>query len=428
MPNDFRTITNLSILALILVLGGRLMVDFGILDFWALFDIPTIPIWLTTLACFAIPALAYFGTLFTFAHQVSDYAELTRKDKVRELKSFQAISNTRFGPEETPAKLSWLLPTFDATSVYVRTNLSRHRPSEYFFAGLMLSCAYLLTGFFVSLPHSDDSVRALPSFAFAPFTKTDLLSREYLDSVRATITPVFWAFIGAYFYALQSLSLRVNARDATPGHFYSLVVRLFASIFLALLLHHIYFGIASDFGNSDKVARILPAAYFFCGIFPEAIQTRIWQLVKDLTKTPDRKPFRPALDIIDGIGEVHIERLEEIGIDSAYVLAVSDPFLTFVRLPYRLSQIVDWIGQSLLVLHFGESTAVNLRSKGIRNILDLAAYFGTDKDYRKQISELEQALYMMPGTLKIKWESISTTQPLIRLQELSQALAENERA
>jgi hypothetical protein len=436
MPNNVRTIANLSILALILVLSGRLMADFGLLDFWALFDVPTIPIWLAAVACLAFPTLAYFGTLFTLEHQASDYFELQQIEKIKKLNSFKKVENLAVdkGGQRNwkSVALGWVQTTLDRTlfgsdpkSVFVRNNISRHSTTEYLLSGLVLSVAYALLGLFVTVPLDIRNLDSVSSYGLIPFLNAGLLPSVGLLSSSDTVavgiamTSVFWAYLGAYFYSLRSLLLRVNSRDATPGHFYALTVRLVASVSLALLLHHIVFG------TLDTASRILPAAYFFCGVFPEVFMNYIWQKVKTFLNIEGSRPKESLLDRIDGISDVQIERLQEVGIDSAFALAVCDPIRTFVRLPYRLPQIIDWIDQALLILHFGGDGTTALRKIGVRSILGLVSF---DPLGKTLTADIAPKVGMTADTFAAKWQAIIGTQPFIRLQELAQALAESEKS
>jgi hypothetical protein len=52
--------------------------------------------------------------------------------------------------------------------------------------------------------------------------------------------------------------------------------------------------------------------------------------------------------MIEGMSRDKIDRLSELGIDSAQYLACQNPFVLWPRLPYDLLLLIDWIGQAQL--------------------------------------------------------------------------------
>jgi hypothetical protein len=47
--------------------------------------------------------------------------------------------------------------------------------------------------------------------------------------------------------------------------------------------------------------------------------------------------------MLDDLTKEKVDRLNELGIDSAQVLACQNPFIIWPKLPYDLGLIVDWI-------------------------------------------------------------------------------------
>ena len=75
--------------------------------------------------------------------------------------------------------------------------------------------------------------------------------------------------------------------------------------------------------------------------------------------------------MIEGLSRNHADRLLELGIDNAEVLATQNPFLMLARTPYELALIVKWVGQAQLYLRAKEKGTKALRAAGINEISDL---------------------------------------------------------
>src|SRR5713226_8565767 len=63
--------------------------------------------------------------------------------------------------------------------------------------------------------------------------------------------------------------------------------------------------------------------------------------------------------------------LKKIGIDDVEDLAAANPILLLTDTSYAFAQIVDWIGEALLLHYFGSDQAGQLRRFGVRTLLNL---------------------------------------------------------
>jgi hypothetical protein len=79
----------------------------------------------------------------------------------------------------------------------------------------------------------------------------------------------------------------------------------------------------------------------------------------------------PDVYSIDDLTREKIDRLNELGIDSAQMLAKQNPFLLLPRLPFDLGLLVDWIAQAQLYVLVKEAALAELRKKYVRDIFDL---------------------------------------------------------
>lgn len=370
--------------------------------------------------CITIPVLGYFGVLFTYAHQNSDFRELLAIEQFRRLPGFMPFAKQITDPVKAARQSNSLVFLDGEVGQIVRNQIARHSLSECFGALIVMGLAFGLIGFFVCLPVQRITLE-MSAYGLWPFPSAGPAAARIDEAAYArSMTALFWAYIGAFAYAFKALTDRLNSRDATPGHFYMLTGRLILACCAATLVHHANFGIGV--GATDK---LLPALYFFCGVFPQRILDWVWHKVSEQFSLETPKETTPPLTEVTGLTEQHIQRLAEIGIDSAHALALADPIRSFVRLPYRLSQLIDWVSQSLLFWAFGTDGGNKLRAAGIFNILETGEIFFEKEDLGTKF--LADVLGMNADALEAKWEAIENSQPYIRLKELADALAEHER-
>jgi hypothetical protein len=189
-----------------------------------------------------------------------------------------------------------------------------------------------------------------------------------------------FAFIGAYIYVLARLLSRVNNNDIYPISYYYYIARFVTAVLVAMILRHLigFFLDPSQLKDSELIMLLLGFAIGFSpDLFIFAILRRAYQFVKipGGQNDPDQNvlPTNMSLLMIEGLTRDKIDRLTELDIDNAQILANQNPFIIWPRLPYSLTLIVDWIAQAQLY-DFSKETAMKaLRAIGINNIYDLHA-------------------------------------------------------
>jgi len=133
---------------------------------------------------------------------------------------------------------------------------------------------------------------------------------------------------------------------------------------------------ASVFGL-DSTAILLLIAFgvgFAPDLFLIAILRRAFQVMKVWGNRGDPTATQPTtlpLLMIDDLSRDKVDRLGELGIDSAQVLARQNPFLLLPRLPFDLVLIVDWIAQAQLYALVKDVKLEALRNTYIRDVFDL---------------------------------------------------------
>jgi len=102
---------------------------------------------------------------------------------------------------------------------------------------------------------------------------------------------------------------------------------------------------------------------------------RAFQIVKirGTRNDPDPADLPTSLPLlmIDDLSREKIDRLGELGIDSAQILSQQNPFLLLPRLPYDLGLLVDWIAQAQLYVLAKDKGLKALRAIQVRHIFDL---------------------------------------------------------
>jgi hypothetical protein len=209
------------------------------------------------------------------------------------------------------------------------------------------------------------------------------LEDEKLDTYqRGTFLALSMAFLGSYVYMLLSLVFRVQNNDIHPMAFYAYGVRIVVSCIVAIVLRHV----TSLFGASFEASQMIVLLGFVVGFAPDlfiAVMARkAFQAVKIIGIQPDPSaedlPTSQNLLMIEGMSRDKIDRLNELGIDSAQHLACQNPFLIWIRLPFDLSLVVEWIAQAQLYRWAKEVRIKSMRGVGINNIFDFYEFLASD--------------------------------------------------
>jgi hypothetical protein len=234
----------------------------------------------------------------------------------------------------------------------------------YFFI-LFLGFVTILVGFYV------DDLFAMPTVLLGGLKST--ADADYAAYQMQTFGVLAMAFLASYVYSLGRLLDRVNNNDLYPISLYYYAVRIVIACVVAAVLRHT----AEAFGVVGSPMLLLMG--FGIGFAPDlfvvAITRRAFQALKIWGSrddpAPESRPTSLPLLTIDDLSREKIDRLNELGIDSAQVLARQNPFLLLPRLPYDLGLIVDWIGQAQLYALVRDKPLMALREVLVRDTFDL---------------------------------------------------------
>lgn len=188
-----------------------------------------------------------------------------------------------------------------------------------------------------------------------------------------TFVVISMAFIASYVYSLGRLLDRVNNNDLYPISLYYYAARMVIACAVAAVVRHSANALGVE--NSEMLLLIGFGIGFAPDLFIVAVTRRAFQAVKIWGSRGDpasatRPPSLPLL-MIDDLSRDKIDRLSELGIDNAQVLARQNPLLLLPRLPYDLGLLVDWIGQAQLYVLVKDKALEKLRAIYIRDVFDL---------------------------------------------------------
>jgi hypothetical protein len=248
-------------------------------------------------------------------------------------------------------------------------------------------------------------------------TPTDADYRTYQMQTFAVLA---MAFLASYVYSLGRLLDRVNNNDLYPISLYYYASRVIIACVVAAVMRHT----ADVFGVSSSAMLLLlgfaigfAPDLFVLAITRHAFQTlKIWGSRDDPSATT--RPTSLPLLVIDDLTREKIDRLNELGIDSAQTLARQNPFLLLPRLPYDLGLIVDWIGQAQLYALVRDEKLQLLRAMMIRDAFDLYIRL-QDENARPEVT---QALGISAPAALTLMSQLDQDQSFARLRQVRVAM------
>jgi hypothetical protein len=225
----------------------------------------------------------------------------------------------------------------------------------------------------------------------------------------AVRTPVYFAFLGAYFFSVQMLFRRYLRRDLHPGAYTSVTLRIILAVIGTWVAVEVFYPLSqanvaaaqAGAAQDSLVNQSLLYIGFAIGVFPSVV----WQMLATTGKRfgafirlPSMRNELPLSDL-DGLTIWHEARFEEEDIENIPNLATADvvELLLHTRIPP--DRIVDWLDQAILYTALGaespkSSKRAVLRAQGIRNAVGLM------EAYRKSIvrDDTDALEKLLPGS------------------------------
>ena len=194
----------------------------------------------------------------------------------------------------------------------------------------------------------------------------------FQQQVRSAVA-VFAGFTGAYAWSIRYFFREIEAGRFSAYSFINGTGALLAGSLGTLILWHI---VAAALGSKEALsldASTLFAAGIIAGYvcavpvpakLPEGISRLLWP--RGLSA-----PLIP-LQWVDGLSHAARRQLMFLRIYDVQNLATANPLLLAVATSYNLNEIIDWIGQSRLILRIKDQQRLSmLRQRSVRTIFEL---------------------------------------------------------
>ncbi|HEV3470994.1 MAG TPA: hypothetical protein VG148_16845, partial [Pyrinomonadaceae bacterium] len=232
---------------------------------------------------------------------------------------------------------------------------------------------------------------------------------EATDKWLAVFSPVRssvrFAFIGAYFFALQLLFRRYVRRDLRASAYVAVSLRIILAMLGIWVIGAVLEMVPPDWGVGDRdspqFVNTLLVMGFVVGVFPRVV----WQVVQAGLKkrlggwiAPNMETQLPISDL-DGLTVWHEARFEEEDIENVPNMATADIVDMMINTRFPPDRIIDWVDQAILYTHLGheddkdKSRRALLRAHGIRTASALV------EAYNRSVAHGDRDLFekILPG-------------------------------
>jgi hypothetical protein len=160
-----------------------------------------------------------------------------------------------------------------------------------------------------------------------------------LDPDQSLVT---FAFLGAYFFALQLIWQGYVRTDLRPKTYTTITVRVLVVVIFSWLIE------ATMGGGSPESLYLLA---FAAGLVPDSILHLIWEKALPRLGNILNQDRQQPLTELEGIDLYERTRLSEEGITSVEALAHHDLLDLFFKTRISAARLVDWIDQAILVMY-----------------------------------------------------------------------------
>jgi hypothetical protein len=264
--------------------------------------------------------------------------------------------------------------------------------------------------------------------------------RELLSLFTPRESAITYGFLGAYFFALNSILRGYVRKDLRPKSYSSITVRILTVAILAWVLEAML---------PDDAGYLL-AAVFVAGIVPDTALVYIQETIRRRSFIP--KKYRRSdlveqhpLTNLEGIDLYDRARLADEGVTNVEGLAYHNliELMLYTRIP--ASRLIDWIDQAILYLHVGDLSTDGqqdgearrqaldiLGGHGIRTATDLQRAWGAahmaGKDAEAQLLNLLPPLpgENRPPRLRVVLDVIANEEWVDALRQWHQPVDETE--
>lgn len=185
----------------------------------------------------------------------------------------------------------------------------------------------------------------------------------------ATLAAMRFGFLGAYLFAVQLVYRRYTTIDLQP----SVYMYCAQTLLGGLVFNYVAFqALTLLVGTSEDIVAqgALGIIAFSLGYFP-FIAIRWFSRItyNTLVLQRGRGEFL-ALEMIDGISDLHETRLREQGIDNVQNLACANLFELLTTTNFNSQQLADWVDQAMLYMYLEPQKIEVFRGASIRTASD----------------------------------------------------------
>jgi len=211
-----------------------------------------------------------------------------------------------------------------------------------------------------------------------------LTGAEVEPGVLQTISqPLFFAFLGAYLFAVHTTARRFHTGDLNPDAYIDVATRMIVAVIVAAILG---LGLAETGSDSPLARNIVYILSFVVGIFPEngldwVVSLARQRLPRAGEMTAEERQrwsidSNYPLQLLKGLNRWHAIRLNVEGIDNVHNLANADLPELIRKTRFSVQQLVDWVDQAVLLIHLRNyDEFVRVQELGIRGLSDFQGVY-----------------------------------------------------
>jgi len=215
-----------------------------------------------------------------------------------------------------------------------------------------------------------------------------------------TLFMISIAFIVSYVRTIMRLVRRINGNDMNPISYYFLSLNMLTSVLVAIVARHlatIFAVTATNASVHDASPVLLAALAFLIGwnpaiwldvAFDKVSQWTNFAFLKARPPLKDNLPQDMNLLMIQGLNGDHVDRLEELGIVNCQDLSERNAIVLWLRTPYTLELICDWLAQAHLCTLYEDERLLLLRQVGIRDICGYIKALDDDRSVASLVAVL----------------------------------------
>jgi hypothetical protein len=160
---------------------------------------------------------------------------------------------------------------------------------------------------------------------------------------RPAASVLAFGFLGAYFFAVNSVLRSYVRGDLQPKMYSQITARVLVVVVLTALIT------VTDWSSN----RALTALAFFAGIVPDTVLQLIWEKTRGLFRIEGRDPLvqNQPLTELDGIDIYERARLSSEGVENVEALAHGNIVDLLLQTRIQGGRLIDWVDQAILYIH-----------------------------------------------------------------------------